>query len=66
MGVYSALHNSFVRKAKLQVRALDRNVRYEKVQIYRYIVYGYQKKQKWSLLQPASNKATLNPMKRRV
>ena len=25
-----------------------------------------QKKQKWSLLQPASNKATLNPMKRRV
>ena len=27
-------------KLRLQVRVLDRNVRYEKVLIYRYIVYG--------------------------
>ena len=27
-------------KLRLQVRVLDRNVRYEKVQIYKYIVYG--------------------------
>ena len=48
-------------KLKLQVRVLDRNVRYEKVQIYKYIVYGSPKEAEVVSLAASQQQGDLEP-----